>query len=723
MLFTTSLVLSALLAPLASAAPSAPTTTCITDLKIEACSDFDCQLKDYHRIDAGLTQRDNATSWSYVFYKTEKAPLSSCITDLTVVEEGASGPSGSEWSKAAGSAHAGLTSGGGPTIHVARSEEKQAEGRVVDWIVLKPGKSANSTEDFQRTFVNLGLGEAAGEAAVADWKLYNYISSGWVWLMYSNAGPRQAITDIRVLACNQSSDASDCGMDWIKAGWQRRDIDLNGPTVGNGSHVFLFTTTAAQNDSKCVTHLGVENSTDAFGAINVDLNDGTNGTSIYLAKYRARSQQCLTSIVAQSVSYFTPLPSYIPVLDSTGQPADLNLGIGAYADEVYLLTSTAKSLVIPEKPELSFREDGTFRISHYSDLHTMQQEYLCLNAPEFIKGNCTEKFASSFMERTLDLLDPDFVVINGDLFSEDQRKIDGLTFPMQAMASVMKVLHPIVDRGLPWAVTFGNHDGEGDSTVEELMRIYQNVPGFIGSRGEASLPGIGNYELTIKKSAKSKDDAFRLWFFDSHPASPRPSDGSTAFDWEGEDYHTKWNGVGYGKIQPSQIEWYKSHSKKLNEKKKTNAFAFYHIPLPEMALAWQKQTTRSLNLSGTHVEPLCVQGQGCEQYVDITKNKVGLFEAFEEMGDVLATFSGHDHETDITSKILFNSSATEGIWMTCDGNSGYGGYSSGADGYNREMRFTVISDHGDHALSYKVIDDVFAGTVHRNASEPIVNFF
>ena len=79
-----------------------------------------------------------------------------------------------------------------------------------------------------------------------------------------------------------------------------------------------------------------------------------------------------------------------------------------------------------------------------------------------------------------------------------------------------------------------------------------------------------------------------------------------------------------------------------------------------------------------------------------------------------------------------------------DGSAGYSAYSAGdprasdslrssfsshtplipfVTDYNREMRVIEIQDYGNTAYSYKVIDDIFQGTVHRNMSEPIVTLF
>ena len=41
-----------------------PSGSCVTDVKIELCSTFGCEVSGYHRIDTMLTQRPNMTSES-----------------------------------------------------------------------------------------------------------------------------------------------------------------------------------------------------------------------------------------------------------------------------------------------------------------------------------------------------------------------------------------------------------------------------------------------------------------------------------------------------------------------------------------------------------------------------------------------------------------------------------------------------------------------------------
>ena len=77
----------------------------------------------------------------------------------------------------------GVTSGGGPTVYAQYESDAQYAGQVVDLVVVRPGKWANKTEDSIREPVNLGLGEAAGVAEYADYREYDSVTSGWVWLV------------------------------------------------------------------------------------------------------------------------------------------------------------------------------------------------------------------------------------------------------------------------------------------------------------------------------------------------------------------------------------------------------------------------------------------------------------------------------------------------------------------------------------------------------------
>ena len=54
--------------------------------------------------------------------------------------------------------------------------------------------------------------------------------------------------------------------------------------------------------------------------------------------------------------------------------------------------------------------------------------------------------------------------------------------------TINRIMEPVVSRGIPFAVTFGNHDEQSGMTNDEQMEIYRNIPGC----GLAEQPRTGN---------------------------------------------------------------------------------------------------------------------------------------------------------------------------------------------------------------------------------------
>ena len=61
------------------------------------------------------------------------------------------------------------------------------------------------------------------------------------------------------------------------------------------------------------------------------------------------------------------------------------------------------------------------------------------------------------MSRALDLIKPDLVIINGDLYSENKNMVDNVTYPQLTAGAFSKPISFIIERGLPFATTYGNH--------------------------------------------------------------------------------------------------------------------------------------------------------------------------------------------------------------------------------------------------------------------------
>ncbi|QUC66355.1 metallophosphoesterase [Aristaeella hokkaidonensis] len=100
------------------------------------------------------------------------------------------------------------------------------------------------------------------------------------------------------------------------------------------------------------------------------------------------------------------------------------------------------------------------------------------------------------MNASLDVAELDLVVFLGDMIhSRDLRGEAKVRKAIDAAAS------PVVEREIPFALVFGNHDEECGISKEEQLKIYQSYPGCLAVDGE-DLPRCGNYYLVVENPVK-----------------------------------------------------------------------------------------------------------------------------------------------------------------------------------------------------------------------------
>jgi hypothetical protein len=120
----------------------------------------------------------------------------------------------------------------------------------------------------------------------------------------------------------------------------------------------------------------------------------------------------------------------------------------------------------------------------------------------------------------------------------------------------------MVDRNIPWAFTMGNHDGEADLAPIQIVHLDQTYALSQTKTGPKNIDGVTNYVLPIFSGNNSVST--NIWFFDSG--------------------YTKCMGhSGYGCVERSQVDWYKTHSEQIkNSDGIIPALSFIHIPLQEV---------------------------------------------------------------------------------------------------------------------------------------------
>ncbi len=294
---------------------------------------------------------------------------------------------------------------------------------------------------------------------------------------------------------------------------------------------------------------------------------------------------------------------------------------------------------------LRFREDGTFTLVQLTDLHVRD-------------GDGADVRTLRLVEDVLDLERPDLVVFTGDVVGGDECR--------DPRAALRRALAPVEARGLPWAFAFGNHDDEGPASRLELFDVLKEHAGCLAERGPEELPGAGHYAVRLLGS-RGEGLAAALYVLDSGGANLA---GIGDYEW----------------FTGAQVGWYRATARALATERggaPPPALAFFHIPLPEFAEAWETTACRGLRL-----EPVCSAAVNS-----------GLFAAFLEAGDVAGVFVGHDHLNDFEAELW-------GVHLCYGRASGYGGY--GREGFRRGARVVRLREGERGFETWVRLDD---GTV------------
>lgn len=232
---------------------------------------------------------------------------------------------------------------------------------------------------------------------------------------------------------------------------------------------------------------------------------------------------------------------------------------------------------------------GLFKIVQITDLHyklgvkASEQGLACVR--EMVQ---TEK--------------PDLVVVTGDII-----------YSAPADSTLSVVLKTFAQLGVPFCMTFGNHDYDFKTPAVALYNQMQKTPNCVmpvlqGKNTDYSLPIL---------SSNGKRTAAVLYCIDTHN---KPAIGGIG---------------GYQWISHNQITWYRQRSmvyKQKNGGRPVPSLAFLHIPLPEFNYA-------------TANTQCPMYGSRLEKAYSPSLNS-GMFASIKEMGDIMGVFCGHDHDND-----------------------------------------------------------------------------
>lgn len=271
---------------------------------------------------------------------------------------------------------------------------------------------------------------------------------------------------------------------------------------------------------------------------------------------------------------------------------------------------------------LKFDENGEFTLIQITDIQDDAE---------------VEALTLATITKAMDRYEPDLVVFTGD-------NIAGKMSESDFKSSVDQFLAPIINKGVRYAVTFGNHDQETSTLIntpnnDTQYNYYVSKSSLAVDFDEDSLNGTGTGAIPIY-SYDGRYVQFCVFPFDSG------------------DYDS--NG-DYDHVEADQNAWYQSEAQRLAglsaDGKPVPTLAFQHIPVPEIYSNLLQLTNSSTSgaIRGT--------GQWSDNYYILDPNNTsitgtmregpcpaaingGQYDAILSVGNCVGMYYGHDHTND-----------------------------------------------------------------------------
>ena len=302
------------------------------------------------------------------------------------------------------------------------------------------------------------------------------------------------------------------------------------------------------------------------------------------------------------------------------------------------------------KKLLQFNSDGTFKIMMIND--TQDTDHTSIKMLNFIN-------------KALDTEKPDLVVFVCDNVADF---FIGAT-KARVNKAIDNIIQPLVKRGIPFAVVFGNHDEETGVSKEDQMAMYTSYANCYAVDEGSSLSGVGTYNLPILSSDGTKS-VFNIYMMDTH----------------NKDVNGDYDGV-----HADQIAWYEATSNALkaaNGGKVVPSLLFEHIPVAEIFKLLKKiplgtdGAVRNGSKWYTLNENLA-QGTLLVNPCNTVANN-GQYDSWLKQGDIAGAFFGHDHANNFAGK------TEDGIKMGYNGGTGFRAHDNGD---KRSIRIFNINEN------------------------------
>ena len=285
---------------------------------------------------------------------------------------------------------------------------------------------------------------------------------------------------------------------------------------------------------------------------------------------------------------------------------------------------------------------------------------------------------------------PDLVIFTGDQIQGYSGCYRTDTYN-KVKAVIGEYVAPLVKRGIPFTMTFGNHDDDCVTGKAAQLELYGEHEGF--TMGKAHGKDDPATHFINLKDSESEKDIFALYIIDSNKKDE--------------------NGA-YAPVRKDQIEWLEGVREKNGY---IPALAFQHIPIPEFYNVIKKVSffTKGAVEAYKSRKNTFWKLEGDEGFMGETpavpEINNGEFESLKKHGDILGLYVGHDHVNSFVRKL-------EGVDLAYTQGAGFNTYGPGE---KRGVRIFEL-DEGD-LRNYKTYT-VTAGELGvYKPSKPVKEFF
>lgn len=358
----------------------------------------------------------------------------------------------------------------------------------------------------------------------------------------------------------------------------------------------------------------------------------------------------------------------------------------------------ASSAAVNADKTLKFNADGTFKIMQMNDIQEV--------------GKGFNKKTLAFINAALDAEQPDLVVFVGDQLSD----VYPLANKEDYAVAIDTMVQPLVERGIPFLMTLGNHDHDRASKLaeNEMVKLYT---AYDNCYATLNGPDPFTYNVLVRSSDGAKD-ALNIYMIDSN---------------------NKAESGGYAGVYANQVEWYNTKSAELkaaNGGIPMPSLNFQHVPVKEIYGLFKECDSNTKDaiysrrdgkwyvIDETKAAGVLGEAPCSEDFDNIT----GQYQAWLANGDIIGAWFAHDHVNN------FAGVTDDGIRMGYNGGTGFRSYGNGGDRSVRvyELNENDIANYTTRLVTYNdviepdvdiVVNDLFSPTLLTTLMKVVYFFF